>query len=77
MTKFNRICFWGLIVVIFLALLYKIFRIPVVTDEAITVTYFNFNIWDIMMYKDHYPNNHILNTLLAKFCVAVLATSPL
>lgn len=46
---------------------YKAFTIPITHDEVATsIHYYKYNIWEIMMYPDPWPSNHILNTLLAK-----------
>lgn len=51
---------WGLII-------YKAMAIPITHDEVATlVHYYKYSIWEIMMYPDPWPNNHILNTLLVK-----------
>lgn len=56
---------WGLII-------YKALATPVTHDEVATmVHYLNFSTWEIMMYPDPWPNNHILNTLLAKYSMAI------
>ena len=56
--------------VIFFLIVYKAITIPVTHDEVSTVVhYYNFNIWQIMMYPDNWPNNHILNTLFTKFFI--------
>jgi len=56
---------WSLII-------YKALAIPVTHDEVATMLhYLNFGTWEIMMYPDPLPNNHILNTLLAKYSMAI------
>jgi len=78
MKRINRIAFIILIGIVFLFLLYKAVLLPVVTDESITVVNFvTSSVWDIMMYTDHYPNNHILNTLITKLFVAVFGNEQL
>ncbi len=53
-------------------IIYKALMIPVTHDEVATmVHYYKFSIWEIMMYPDPWPNNHILNTLLAKASISV------
>jgi hypothetical protein len=70
MKRFNQFGFIIIISTVFTLLLYKALHLPVVNDEAPTaVNYINFNVWQIMMYTDHWPNNHILNTLLVKLFV--------
>jgi hypothetical protein len=72
MKKFN---FYGFITVygiLFLIILYKVLNVPVTTDEVPTVFFYStFSFWDIMMFPDNWPNNHILNTMLAKCCIAM------
>jgi len=76
--KFNKITFIIVIGIIFLLLLYKAVVLPVVCDESITaVTFVNYSIWDIIMYTNHFPNNHILNTLLTKLFVGFFGNEQL
>jgi hypothetical protein len=54
---------------------YKAFTIPVTHDEVATpIHYIRFSVWEIMMYPDPWPNNHILNTLLVKLNVFLCGT---
>ncbi|WP_159519127.1 hypothetical protein [Sunxiuqinia indica] len=72
MRYFNTYGFIVLFGVFFLIILYKVIHVPVTTDEVPTVFFYsNFSFWQIMMYPDNIPNNHILNTLLAKYCIAI------
>jgi len=58
--------------ILFLIILYKVLNVPVTTDEVPTVFFYSkFSLWEIMMYPDNWPNNHILNTLLAKCCIMI------
>ncbi|XOV68730.1 MAG: hypothetical protein ACFHU9_06025 [Fluviicola sp.] len=51
---------------------YKAFTVPITHDEGWTVIqYLDASVWDIMMYPDNWPNNHILNTILAKFSAGI------
>jgi hypothetical protein len=51
---------------------YKAIYIPLTHDEVATyLYYFNFNVWELMMYPDPWPNNHILNSILAKFSLLI------
>jgi len=51
---------------------YKAWTIPITHDELATVIHYTtFSPWEIMMYPDPWPSNHILNTLLAKASLAV------
>jgi hypothetical protein len=78
MKKFNQFTFFVLIVTIFLILFYKAFTLPVVNDEVPTaVTYIQYSVWEIMMYPDHWPNNHILNTLFTKLFVGMFGNEQL
>lgn len=53
-------------------LVYKAVMIPITHDEvATTLFYSKFSSWEIMMYPDEWPNNHILNTLLSKYCIGL------
>lgn len=59
--------FWVMYGVVFSLISIKSFAVPITHDEAWTVLrYLDKSVWDIMMYPDSWPNNHILNTLLAK-----------
>ena len=70
MRKFNLFGFITLYGILFLIILYKVMNVPITTDELPTVSYYsNFGFWEIMMYPDNIPNNHILNTLLTKCCI--------
>lgn len=54
---------WGIII-------YKAIYVPVTHDEVPGPTHYcNFSIWEIMMFPDNSPNNHILNTLLTKLAM--------
>lgn len=67
MKTFNLYGFISLFGILFLIILYKVFNLPIVTDESPTVFFYsNFSFWEIMMFPDNIPNNHILNTLLGK-----------
>lgn len=51
---------------------YKIWHIPITHDETATAIYYSkFTAWQIMMYPDNWPNNHILNTLLVKCSISL------
>ncbi len=51
---------------------YKAIAIPITHDELATIVHYrHFSVWEIMMYPDPWPNNHILNTLLAKASLAL------
>lgn len=66
-AKMNQYGFILLYALAFLLILYKVFYVPITHDEVgTTVHYSNFSVWQIMMYPDEWPNNHILNTLITK-----------
>lgn len=72
MKQFNFYGFVTLYGIIFLIILYKVFNVPVTTDEVPTYFFYSkFSVWEIMMYPDNWPNNHILNTILTKCCLAL------
>jgi hypothetical protein len=53
-------------------------NLPVVNDETPTAVYYiNFNVWQIIMYPDNWPNNHILNTLFVKLLVSLFGNHQL
>ncbi len=67
MKKINYFSVIIIFSIIFLFILCKIILIPITHDEMATPTaYINYSFWQIMMYPDEWPNNHILNTLLVK-----------
>lgn len=70
MKRTNNIGFWVIMAVYFGLLLMKAFRMPVTNDETPTaVAYYHYGIWELMMYPEDSPNNHILNTILTKLCI--------
>jgi hypothetical protein len=67
LTKLNQFVFFLIYALTFILILYKVLYVPITHDEVgTTVHYSNFSVWQIMMYPDAWPNNHILNTLLTK-----------
>lgn len=71
----SSFCFIFLLTV-FLAIVYKIYHLPITHDESWTITrYTPYSIWEIMMYPDSWPNNHILNTILTKLSATILGYS--
>jgi hypothetical protein len=77
MKKFNYYVFIAIIAAFFSLLLYKAITFPVVNDETPTaIHYSNFSVWEIMMYPDHWPNNHILNTLITKLFIIIFGNEP-
>ena len=72
LTKINPNGFVAIFALVFAYILFKIFNVPITHDEvATTVFYSKTSIWDIIMYENPLPNNHILNTLLTKLCLFV------
>jgi hypothetical protein len=68
--QFNFYGFITLYGIIFLTILFKVFHVPVTTDEVPAAFFYStFSFWEIMMFPDNWPNNHILNTMLAKCCI--------
>jgi len=66
-SNVNKYTFILLYALVFVFIGYKVFHIPITHDEvATTVFYSKFNAWEIMLFPDPWPNNHILNTLLTK-----------
>lgn len=73
MRQFNFYGFITLYGIIFLTILFKVFHVPVTTDEVPAAFFYStFSFWDIMMFPDNWPNNHILNTILTKCCIMFL-----
>jgi len=67
MKKFNYLTFIVIFLAAFAFILYKALHIPMTHDEyPTTCIYYNFNVWQIMMYPDDSPNNHLLNTIITK-----------
>lgn len=65
--------FLGVTIALFLLILYKVISVPITHDEtATTVHYSLYSYWEIMMYPDAWPNNHILNTVLTKGLITLL-----
>lgn len=72
MRHFNIYGFITIYGILFLVILYKVLHVPVTTDEVPTAFFYsNFSVWKIMMFPDNWPNNHILNTILAKFSILI------
>lgn len=66
LALFPGLLAWGIVV-------YKAFALPITIDEVSTALhYFNYSYWEIMRFPDPWPNNHILNTLLAKLSMSLL-----
>lgn len=66
---YGFITFFG---ILFLVILYKVINLPITIDEVPTVWFYSkYSFWEIMMYPDNIPNNHILNTMLAKLSMMI------
>lgn len=66
--------FFGLLYII----VYKALRLPVTYDEvSAALNYPRFNIWQIIMFTDNWPSNHILNTLFIKLSEYIFGITPL
>jgi len=78
MKRINQYGFIAIMVTILTLLIIKALTLPVVNDETPTaVNYFHYHIWEIMMYTDNWPNNHILNTLFVKLFLFLFGNSQL
>ncbi len=78
MKKINRYGFIVLLATVFVLLLYKALKLPVTNDEVpAAINYIHHTPWQIMMFVDHEPNNHILNTLLVKLSVSLFGNKQL
>ncbi len=72
MKSFNYYSFFTFFGILFLLTLYKIIEVPITHDEFPAIMFYSrFNFWEIMMFPDNIPNNHILNTLLTKCCILI------
>ncbi len=72
--KFNTLLYvsWTLLGIVAIGILQKVIKVPMTHDETATAIYYaKFSAWKIMMYPDPWPNNHILNSLLVKFCITI------
>jgi hypothetical protein len=67
MKKINLYGFITFFGILFIIILYKVINVPVTIDEVPSVWFYSkYSFWEIMMFPDHWPNNHILNTMLTK-----------
>jgi len=67
MKTFNLALLATLFLLTFLSIWYKINHVPMTHDEPATpLIYGHYSAWQIMMYPDEWPRNHILNTLATK-----------
>ncbi|MDC3253001.1 hypothetical protein OAU25_01980 [Crocinitomicaceae bacterium] len=77
LKNFNTLTFLLTFLLVFVYIWYKAIHVPITHDEvATTIHYSNYSSWEIMMYPDPWPNNHILNTLLSKGVCAILGNEP-
>ncbi|MCF8238545.1 MAG: glycosyltransferase family 39 protein [Saprospiraceae bacterium] len=68
----NKVIFCVIFLIGFGVILSKAFILPITHDETATaIQYTRFSVWEIMMFPDPIPNNHILNTLLIKFFTGI------
>ena len=68
----NRVIYSVLLLISFGMILTKAITLPITHDETATAVYYTrFSVWEIMMFPDSIPNNHILNTLLIKCITGV------
>ena len=68
-----KVLWHALSVIIVSIIVVRAYTIPVTHDEAATVIHYaaRFSPWQIMMFPDPWPNNHILNTLLTKMSIGL------
>ena len=61
-----------LFIIAFVSIAYKVFHIPITHDETATsLHYASFSVWEIMMFPDNWPSNHIFNSLSTKFFINI------
>jgi hypothetical protein len=71
-SKINLSAFCVILISVFTYIIYKAIHVPITHDELGTIFFYSkFSYWEIMMYPDTLPNNHILNTLLTKPLIAL------
>ncbi len=74
-AKTQILGFVAVFAALYSVLIFKVFTVPITHDEAWTViNYTKYSTWEIMMYPDAWPNNHILNTLFTKFSCWIFGT---
>jgi hypothetical protein len=61
---------------VFMLVVRKAYVMPITHDEVSTINIAQNSVYDILTYADPIPNNHILNTLLLKFSIAILGDHP-
>jgi hypothetical protein len=78
MKRINQYGFMAIMAAVLTLLVIKALTLPVVNDEMPTaLTYIHNHVWQIMMYTDNWPNNHILNTLFVKLFVFLFGNTQL
>ncbi len=78
MKKFNKIGFVLIMLCWSGLLIMKALKMPVSNDETPTaVAYYHYTAWQIMMFPEQEPNNHILNTLIVKFFIGCFGNTQL
>ena len=76
--KINKYGFYLIIMIWFGLLVMKALKMPVTNDETPTaVAYYHYTAWQIMMFPEQEPNNHILNTLITKLFIGCLGNTQL
>lgn len=71
-TKWNTIGFLLVFASAFVLIVYKAIHVPITHDEFFTaLKYPKLSVLEIIRYPDTTPNNHILNSILTKFSIAL------
>ena len=66
-----------LFVVALYTVIYKAVHLPITHDEKSAILHYpNYTVWQIMMFPDNWPSNHIINTLCIKFTEAFIGIDP-
>jgi len=64
------------VAILFVIILLKSICVPITYDEVSSALYYpKFSVWQIMMYPDDWPSNHILNSILIKFSFSLFGNS--
>ncbi len=78
MKNINKIGFVLIMLCWFALLIVKALKMPVTNDETPTaVAYYHYTAWQIMMFPEQEPNNHILNTLITKCFISCFGNTQL
>ena len=76
LSKLNYTLFFIFFGITFISLIFKMLNAPITHDETLTIINAENNgFWEIMMFPDPAPNNHILNTVITKMFISVFGTS--